>query len=154
MIKLFVTEFAERKQNIEKELSSHSVQIIENILKLMIMSNHSAYNHWKKEIATHLNKIDSLKGSHKFPTKSQIIKWTYDKHKEWLQDKNWLTIFMYNIESEYNYKSEITIDNLFKFADSITSKYFTWLAEELSKHGIVSNNSIYVKLDILLAEIK
>ena len=66
-MKLLISEFAEDKYTIERELSSHTMPIIEHLAKCLLMPNNDSYNHWKKEIIYQISDINKLKSSKKFP---------------------------------------------------------------------------------------
>lgn len=78
-MKIYIWGFAEAQKEVERRLSAHTDEIIEHIIKLVLMPDNSARNHWEGEIAGQLKSIDRLKNSKKFPSAKQIYKWTYGK---------------------------------------------------------------------------
>ena len=78
-MKIYIRGFAEMQREIERKLASHTDEIIEHIIKLVLMPGSSARNHWQGEIAGQLKSIDKLKNTKKFPSAKQIYKWTYGK---------------------------------------------------------------------------
>ena len=108
-MRIFVTEFAESKKEIERELKPKTENIIEHLFKLYLVPEHTAVNHWKQEIYSFLHTIDKLKGSNKRPTKEQIYKWTFGK-KEDLFDDDYYTK-RYNKINDYMHNSSTYIVN-------------------------------------------
>lgn len=80
-MKIYIRGFAETQKEVERRLSAHTDEIIEHIIKLVLMPDNSARNHWEGEIAGQLKSIDRLKNSKKFPSAKQIYKWTYGKNR-------------------------------------------------------------------------
>lgn len=150
MMRIFVTEFADSKREIERELKPKTENIIEHLFKLYLVPEHTAVNHWKQEIYFFLHTIDKLKGNNKRPSKKQLYDWTFGK-KEDLFDDDYYTEGM--IETiEYTYNVNITADT-FEVNEAmfqICKSYFAWLAEILSEKGIVVPRQVYNKLDELL----
>ena len=57
-MRIFVTEFADSKKNMERELKPKTKQIINHLYKLYCMPDHESRNHWMREIANFLNEIN------------------------------------------------------------------------------------------------
>ena len=72
-MRIFVTEFAESKKEIERELKPKTENIIEHLFKLYLVPEHTAVNHWKQEIYSFLHTIDKLKGNIKDLQKSNFM---------------------------------------------------------------------------------
>ena len=68
MLRLFVTELADSKKDLERSLKPITDNIIWHLFKLYLMPNNINRNHWKREIASFLNKVSKLTGSNKYPT--------------------------------------------------------------------------------------
>ena len=127
--------------------------IVEHIFKLLLMSNHESYNHWKREIANQLNEVRKLKGSNKLPKKEQIFEWSYEDISDQLNDVNFVQNRIDNIIYDYGEDSVIynwDVENFMIKLNDICYSYFDWLADELSKTGYVANSKIYQKLDELI----
>ena len=152
MIRL-VTEFSEHKRDIERQLTTNTKNIIEHIIKLMLMTNNDSYNHWKKEIANFLSDIDKIKGSNKFPSKKQLMNWTYYKQKDLLSDNIRMKGKINNIVKYYDIVSDIsTIQYISNIINEFCFLYFDWLTDILSKQGYVNFTDIYNKLDNLMSK--
>lgn len=149
-MKIYIRGFAELQKEVERNLTSHTDEVIEHLLKLYLMPNHSANNHWKKEIASQIYKVDRLKNNKKFPSAKQIYNWTYDKKQDLITDVRWFTKFCNMICKEYSVELEQFPGDFIGDFDSICVSYFKWLAEELSDIGLVTSDEIYQKLDELL----
>ena len=149
-MKYYINAMARSIREVSSKLLDHSDVVVDHIIKLYFMPNHSARNHWKKEIAMQINSVDVLKGTNKRPTKNQIFKWTYEEVKFNLQDTGWIAETIKDIC--YNYSVTITVspDEASEDLDSICQEYFKWMAEYLSRVGKISTDEIYRKLDELL----
>ena len=149
MVKLY-TEYALQKRDLENDIRSHNLVIIEHLAKCFCMFDSRDYNHWKQEIANQLNAVPVLKGNKKFPTYKQLMSWTFEVYKECLVNPNWTISFFENIFTDYHL-DYTNLDNIntFEFY-SICKGYFSWICNELSKTGIVSRSKIYDKIDELI----
>lgn len=149
-MRIFVTEFADSKKEIERKLSDSTDKIIEHLLKLYLMPINSARNHWISEIANFLNKVNRFAGKNKFPNAKQIYAWTYFKWKDLITDSSYLDILVKNICDEYNITANESIEDLSTQFDLICEKYFRWLSIQLSTYGIVERQMIFKKLNELI----
>lgn len=129
---------------------SHADVIVEHILKLILMPDNSARNHWEQEIASQLNRVKKLKSSGKYPTSDQLYSWTYEKVSEDIMDLNWLSELVEVIESDYGTAVTNDIRTIRKELDSVCKCYFSLLADKLSQKGMVSNAKVYEILDSLV----
>lgn len=144
-----VTEFSERKQKIEDELTSATKQIIKHICKIVLMPDNVSVNHWKGEIASFLYEIDKLKGKNKYPSYKQIMDWTYNKQKDMLTDIHKMKLILIDIAEEYRLK-QFDVDKTIKSINEFSINYFSWIAKQLSNNGYVLRNSIYTELNELI----
>lgn len=150
-MKLYIMGFAENQKDIERNLTAHTDEILEHLLKCFIMPQHTATQHWKQEIASQIYKVDRLKSGKKFPSAKQIYNWTYHKKQDLITDPRWFSASVYDICEQYGVELEISPDAFMLEFDAICVKYFKWLSEELSDVGRVSRVEVYQKLDELLA---
>ena len=147
---LYIRGFAEARREIERNLTAHTDEILELLLKCFIMPQHTATQHWKQEIASQIYMVDRLKAGKKFPSAKQIYRWTYGKQQDLITDPRWFSAFVYDICNQYGVELEISPDVFMPEFDAICVKYFKWLSEELSDVGRVSRAEVYQKLDELL----
>ena len=149
-MKLYIRGFAEMQREIERNLTAHTDEIIEHLLKCYLMPEHSSVNHWKSEIANQIYKVDRLKNNKKFPSAKQIYKWTYDKKQDLITDVRWFTKYVGMICEEYSIDIDESPADFMGDFDRICVEYFTWLSNELSQIGLISKSEIYSKLNELL----
>ena len=154
MIKILYTEYAMQKDKIKNKLIDNTEPIIEHLLKLYIMPEHSASKHWKQEIANFINKVGNLKGTNKFPKFKQIYDWTYGSYRDVIMNSNYLNKMIQNIIREYNLEISYNIEEVTREFNNLCDLYFTWLASELSSNGIVTNIEIYYELEVLVKHCK
>lgn len=149
-MKLFVTEFAENKKEIERSLKPLTEKIIEHLFKLYLLPNDESVKHWKKDIYSFIHSIDKLKGSNKRPTSKQIYEWTFGKKADIFDDNYYVEIMVDTIEYEYNVIINENVDTVKNDMYKVCSNYFRWLSNELSIKGLISPQSVYKELNILL----
>lgn len=133
-MKLFVSEFAENRQEIERELKSKTWPIIKHLAKCLIMKDSNTYNHWKKEIVNFIDHVDKLKGKNKLPNKTQIFDWTYGKVCDCMNNY-YLTNFFHELEDDYSMTIYTDYETLTSVLDKLCYSYFTFLADNLSTYG-------------------
>lgn len=149
-MKIYIRGFAEIQREIERNLTSHTDEIIEHLLKCYLMPDHSAISHWKREIANQIYKVDKLKNNKKFPTAKQIYNWTYGKKQDLVTDIRWFSGLVKNICDEYLIEIDTDPSDFMNEFDNICYEYFTWLAKELSIRGLIPYSEIYQFLNGLL----
>ena len=148
-MKIYISAQALQKHEMETRLAAFSGDIVTHLLKLYLMPNHSARNHWKQEVCAFLNEVVKLKGSKKYPTKEQIYKWTYDKVQDDVLDLDKMRRKLSGICEEYDIVPQDNVRNIMIDFDKQCVTYFRWLSAELSKYGYVAPKSVYSKLDEL-----
>lgn len=146
-MKLFITEFAENKKEIERSLKPSVEPIIEHLFKLHLMPNHESVNHWRREIYSFLYNIDKLKGTNKYPSSKQIYDWTFGKIADKFDDNYYAEGIVETIEYDYNVTVNEDITVIRKSMYTICKFYFSWISNELSIRGIVTPKQVYVELD-------
>lgn len=146
-MKIYFSEYAKSKQAMEDNIGNRVDVIIEHLIKLILLPQNESRKHWEGEIAGQLNRVHKLKNKNKYPTRAQLLDWTYYYAEDDIKDINWITNEISNIEFEYNTKIIATPQELSTKLNLITYDYFTWLSDILSTDGSVSNMKIYQKLD-------
>lgn len=151
-MRLFVTEFADSKREMERELKSKTSQIIQHLFKLYLMPNSINRDYRKKEIANFLSDVPKLNGRNKFPTSKQLYNWTYKKWCDVITDIPYMKVMVKDVLDEYTNMNEIrkTYKQICEEFNSICETYFRWLSTELSKVGKVARTDIYNKIDELV----
>lgn len=149
-MRLFVTELADSKREIERGLNDATEPVLNHLLKLYLMSNSESRNHWITEIFGFLNKIKKLAGKNKFPSKDQIYDWTYNKWEDVLTDDNYLMDSIESIEDIYNINIDENIRTINIGYNRLCRDYFSWLANELSQYGRVTFSMVRTKLNELV----
>lgn len=149
-MKIYISAMAETRTEIERALNGATYQVIENIFKLLLLPNHAAVNHWRKEIASSIYEVGKLKSTKRFPTAEQLYAWTYKKKQDLVTDVTWVSRLINNICYEYDVKNNFVPFEISNQIDSICELYFSWLSSELAAYGYVEFKMIYSKLDDLL----
>lgn len=149
-MKIYITAQAQQKHYLAQSVQDSAIVIIEHLLKLTIMPNNTARNHWQGEIAGHLKHVQMLKNTKKLPTRNELIKWTYTENLDFIKNKAWILSEIDNIFDEYGYEYDGDINTLMENFNDICYEYFSWLSSKLSTDGVVRNRDIYKKLDELV----
>lgn len=149
-MKIYITAQSMQKRDIETKLSISMTQTIEHLLKLYLMSDSPARNHWQGEVYGFIHTVEKLKRTNKYPTTQNIYNWTYEKVQDLVTDASWLQIRIEDICDQYNIDTNIPLNPTMHEFDALCVNYFQWLAEMLSKRGSVTNREVYTKLDSLV----
>lgn len=149
-MKIYITAQSMQKRDIETKLSISMTQTIEHLLKLYLMPDNPARNHWQGEVYGFIHTVEKLKRTNKYPTAQNIYNWTYEKVQDLVTDASWLQIRIEDICDQYNIDTNIPLKPTMHEFDALCVNYFQWLAEMLSKRGSVTNREVYTKLDSLV----
>lgn len=149
-MKIYITAQALQKNEIMQNIHRKTLVIVEHMLKLIVMPDNSARNHWQGEIAGQLNRVTTLKNTKKFPSSSNLLKWTYYDNEDSITDSRWIESELDNIYDEYGVEYDGNVQQLIENLKNICYEYFSWLADQLSQNGAIRNRDIYKKLDELV----
>ena len=138
-MKIQINEFADSKFKVEMDMSSKTWVIIIHLIKCLLMSNNSAYEHWKSEIVHFIYDVPKLKGTNKYPTEKQIYKWTYGKRADKVLDPTTMKYEFEGLEEKYNIKILEDYNKLANIIDEMCKGYFSMLAKTLSMFGSIPN---------------
>ena len=148
-MRLFVTEFADSKREIERHLNDVTTPVIKHLFKLYCMPESNDRNHWISEIANFLNSVKRLSGKNKFPNRNLIMDWTYYKWEDLLTDPVYMKRMLADIEFVYGVKINKSVEDICETFNALCCEYFLWLANELSRYGSAVRSEIYNKLNEL-----
>jgi hypothetical protein len=148
-MKIYITAQALQKSEIETTLATRMEDLIEHLLKLYLMPNSSARNHWQGEIYGILHSISKLKQSKKYPSSNMIYNWTYKKVRDLVTDYKWMKISIDDFCDQYEISSTESVSDIMNEFDGLCVEYFTWLSEKLSTAGKLSTRDVYNKLNEL-----
>lgn len=140
-MKVYIRAFSSRRNEIRQELRNISKEIDKHIIKLLIYPNNSLVDHWKHEIWTFQNDIDRLKGTNKYPS-SQFIFDALSVHNDIVGN-----LVLIVKETEYKLDSQDISEGA---AAAALEEYQKWLADNLSKYGIVRHKDVENKLDEIM----
>lgn len=137
-MKIYIRAMADSPKEIATHLKNISWEIDEHIIKLLILPNCREANHWKREVARFLSRIDKLKSKNKWP-KASFIRDNLAVHNDMIDE---LVYQVWNNLSEDN-KRYLKIGTI----KQCIEVYQSWIATELSKNGAIEYVKIYDKLD-------
>ena len=140
-MKIYIRAMADSPKEIAAHLKNISWEIDEHIIKLLILPNCREANHWKREVARFLSRIDKLKSKNKWP-KASFIRDNLAVHNDMIDE---LVYQVWNNLSEAN-KRYLKIGTI----KQCIEVYQSWIATELSKNGAIEYVKIYDKLDEII----
>lgn len=149
-MKIYISAQSLKRNEIMQDVHRKSAVIVEHLLKLILMPDNPARNHWQGEIAGQLNHIRSMKGSNKYPSAKMLMQWLYYDSEDLICTKSSIRVDLNNILDDYGYEYDGDLDDLISDLQDVCYSYFSWLSEKLSEDGAVRNQEIYRKLDMLV----
>lgn len=141
-MKRYIVANAMKKSDIGALLEEHTYPCMESLSQLYLFPDYTEYHkHWAREVWANLHRVSKLKKSNKYPKAQYIFDQT------WMQNETHVEAAM---DEAVNYETNLIpnesrlldADTLYKIMD----EYFTWIAEKLSKNGIVLSQESYQKL--------
>ena len=135
---IYIRAMSEPQAEAYRRISDQAAKILEHIIKLVEYPEAQETNHWKQEIFGFLNEVRKLRGSNKFP-KSKLI------YKALTVSNDMIDKFIGRVHRTY--KDMIPRNLPEDIILSAVEDYQKWLAEQLSKEGILDPDDIYNKLD-------
>lgn len=149
-MKLYIKAMSETKREVERKLRERADEVLEHIMKLVLMPDHPARNHWRKEIAMQLCTVHRFKGSNKYPSEQQIFDWTYGAWADELHDPGWMHNMMRRICKDYAVDSPYTLKEFSVKVNSLCKRYFAFVAQHLSNGRAIPAATIYAFLDEIM----
>lgn len=141
---LYVRANAKRLSDIGDELEGVTLPLLESLAQLYLFPDTEYKNHWRVEVWEKLSEIPKIKRSHKLPKKEYILKNTWHEYNDKLK-----TIMNRAVAHEYDLTPDLVRRrNVSKFYN-ICESYMNWIADKLSKDGIIDPEDVYHKLDDL-----
>ena len=126
-------------------IEDHTFQVIIAITQLYLF-NFGNRVHWRKEVWEKFHEMHVFRHNSKLPEAKFILDNSWKINKQYIKDA---VKFAIDKETEYTPRPAINLYEL----ENILESYFMWLADELSKHRVITLTSVLKKLDSLgLAE--
>ena len=132
-MKRYIYGFSKSRREIGAKVEDGVRQLILHMIKLRLYPTKCDVLKWRMEVAEKLHEVSMLKGSHKYPSVQFLLDHTWNLHK------TRLSYYTHIITSDYGAPSTY-IDSYTLYED--VEKYFIWLCNMLSKHGVVSYKEI------------
>lgn len=150
MMKIYLTEFAEKQTEIGKDLKSHTSELLETLIKIYLYPNHESTNHWKKEVYSFIHRVPLMKKprKHVYPSNKFIYNNTWKIWGDTCPAK------VKVIEKDYGPSifNSTSLNNFYNIIEAYCEEYFNWLSNTLSQDGAVSRQEVYNKIDELLTK--
>lgn len=132
-----VYAFAEPAPDVLGQLDAHTDSCIDAMAQLWLFPNYPEYHHhWVQEVWTELHKTKKMKSTKHFPTKKQIFKTTFEDNAHIIEAEMHAMVIK---ESDLTPDSS-RLDDVDGFTE-IVKGYLDWVAEELSKHGVIKSSN-------------
>lgn len=132
-MKKYIYAMSKSRRDVGADLEQGCDELIMHLIKLRIYPDSQECNHWRKEVAEKLHRVDSFKGSHKLPSVQFILHNTYFVHA------SRITHYIDIVKKDYEYN--VTSCSIDVLLDDIRD-YFEWLANQLAETGRVAYTDI------------
>lgn len=140
----YVKANAKRLSDIGDHLEEVTLPLLESLAQLYLFPNTEYENHWRVEVWEKLSEVPKIKRSHKLPKKDYILKNTWYEYNDKIK-----TIMNRAVAHEYSLIPDpVRRKNVSEFYN-ICKEYMSWIADKLSKDGIVDPEDVYQKLEDL-----
>lgn len=136
-MKRYVYAMSKSKSELGDFFESRTEVIIEHLIKLYLYPRSRDVEHWRREVANHSSQSFTLKGSHKLPSASFILKNTIQVHRRFIP--NYIKCILEEYGSS-RYSNDDTLVNRIE-------QYFNWMADQLSTNIKIPYSEIYAELE-------
>lgn len=136
-MKKYIYAMSKSKRDVSADLEQGCDELILHLIKLRMYPDAQECNHWRKEVAEKLHRVDSFKGSHKLPNVAFIMQNTFDVHEHRIPK------YIHIAEVDYDYDS-VSFDRGILIDD--IRDYFEWVANELQADGRIAYADIITHL--------
>lgn len=136
----YIKSFADTSSQIKSDLRGSTRVVMNHLIKIWLYPSAREQNHWKSEVAHALNDVPKMKGKNRFPKFEFLMKNTWNVYEDSLENR--IDAIMSDMkETPIEFDSE----NLYYSIHD----YFSWICENLSKSGIVTNTKVYEEIEKL-----
>lgn len=132
-MKIYIRSMSEYQSKIYDNLVSASNQVNMHLIRLLLYPDSRFVDHWMHEIWSFLYRVDKLKGINKYP-KAKFIRNALAVHNDTVE--NYIAVVK-DLESELE-PADVNIEDVIKLIE----QYQAWIAEQLSKQGVVLQNDV------------
>ncbi len=139
----YVRAMSTTLKDIKNFIADASYQVDHHIIKLLLFPRSRDYNHWKQEIFSFIHDVDKVKSTNKWPQQHVILE-CLACHNDVLDN------YRITVEDEYEDLIPIPVTN-----DDILhaiEDYQLFLAEGLSRNGLVRRADVYNMLDDIVSK--
>lgn len=139
-MKRYIVGMSVNKKDIQRKLFDVSLPLTEHLAKLYLFPTSDNVNHWRGEVYSFLHIVPKLRHNKKFPDARFIF-------NEISAYADTCDSMMKAVESMESSESVVRSDS--KELEEMLTKYFRWIASELSSNGAVTTYAVYSELDQL-----
>ena len=140
-MKRMIVGMSMSRRDLQDWIDNHTFQVMVALAQLYLFSEGNRV-HWRKEVWEKFSRMYTLKHNGKLPDAQFILdsSWGRNKHDV-------ATALQYAKDKEDNYKSRegTTFDEFYQ----IVEDYFLWLADSLSRNGVLVLSDVKDELDRL-----
>lgn len=145
-MKLYFTEFAEKRSKVLQDLKDHSFTYILYCMSLYLFPNSESTNHWENEILDYFTKVPLLKNGHKLKYRDVYHSiWGWYEDAFILNFNNLIRSLNSKERSNINPKTISDQDRL-NLCDKITF-FSDYVAKEISTHNFLDTIEAKIILD-------
>lgn len=153
-MKIYIRSMAFSQTHIAQNLYAKMNITIEHLLYIVLDPNSPTVHHWCSEICAFIGEVDKLSSTKKFPSEKQIYEWTYGRKQDLVTDEAYMNKLIKRTAKKENLTVVNTTSEISEKLDYVCTKYFHWLAKELSTVGIVDEDEVEEKIRQFVAEIQ
>lgn len=146
-LRYYLIEMSDNKSKIEEDIRHAVPQIVNHLIKCLLINDPDNIKHWENEIYGFLNEVHLLKGSNKLPSEKMLYRCTIGLITPEL------SIRINKYVSQVCRKENIKTPNYNKDAlCTCILSYLTWLIKNLSTEGIVEDIEVQNKVNQLIQQ--
>lgn len=153
-------EMARSKRDIIKDLDSNRTNMYNHLINCYLWTDTTDYIKWKGEIRASIFSTFSIKGSNKYPTREQLLKWCMEdwiievRHQidkivdEAYEEEN-IKRKKLNLKGELQkplYNSQLICDYIIE--------YINWLSENICDGQQINTSQVSAEVDMLIDKYK
>lgn len=138
---IYIRSMSESQTEVYRRVSDQAVNILEHLIKVIEYPDAQEVNHWKQEIYAFLNDVKKLRGTNKLP-KSKLI------FKGLSVSNDMIDKFIGRVHRTNKGLRSRNLDT--SVILKCVEEYQHWLADSLSKEGLVDPDDVYSKIDEII----
>lgn len=142
---IYISAMSEYQKEIRRDLSAKGKQLLRHLICVILYPDSQYYEHWKDEIVSFIADVDKVKGKNKWP-KASFIKEAISTQDDMID----AVIRQVKLKERELTPREVSDVEILRGVES----YQNWLANELSRFGIIDVYEAQDVIDKIVSEIQ